>query len=477
MDKDNVVRSSEFYMAKGDVLHILLRDWTCDFTIGLVDGDGTTEGTVVVGEDDVEVGFTPITFGMLYNWHAIDDDREIAPEGWHVPTDTEFSELITYLGGAATAGGKVKETGSVYWNIPNTGATNEVSFNGRGAGYRDNSDGEFYGTRTSLTLWAATAMGSTSGTFRELGNNTAQFYGEGIGYLNARGSSLRLIKDDSTNPGYMTGNDGKVYPTVKIGNQIWMAQNSAETKYRDTAFNVEYGALYNHYAVSDVREITSVGWHIPTKTEFETLQTYLGGNATCAGKLKETGLTYWNSPNLGATNETGFNGRGAGQRNYTTGLFSALKSVHFIWSATINAGSYYEYELQANSLEMVSALRSPKYGHSIRPIKDATTLSHGETGTYTDPSGYTYPTICIGTQEWVACNIVTEHYRNGDPIPEVTDNAAWAALATGAICYYNNIESNAFIDGNDIPEVTDNDEWAALATGARCSYDNDEDNV
>jgi hypothetical protein len=86
---------------------------------------------------------------------------------------------------------------------------------------------------------------------------------------------------------------------------------------------------------------------------------------------------------------------------------------------------------------------SKKSGAPIRLIKDSTTLTHGQTGTYTDPSGYVYRTICIGTQEWVADNIKTEHYRNGDAIPVVTDNADWAALVTGAMCYYNNDISNA----------------------------------
>ena len=79
---------------------------------------------------------------------------------------------------------------------------------------------------------------------------------------------------------------------------------------------------------------------------------------------------------------------------------------------------------------------------SIRLIKDSTTLTHGQTGTYTGNDGKVYRTICIGTQEWLADNLCETLYRDGSPIPEVTDNATWAALTTGALCAYNNDWNN-----------------------------------
>jgi uncharacterized protein (TIGR02145 family) len=59
-------------------------------------------------------------------------------------------------------------------------------------------------------------------------------------------------------------------------------------------------------------------------------------------------------------------------------------------------------------------------------------------GSVTDIDGNTYRTIVIGEQEWMAENLNVNHYANGDPIPNVTDNAQWAGLTTGAWCYYNN---------------------------------------
>ena len=49
----------------------------------------------------------------------------ICPTGWHVPSYAEWTELTTYLGGTGIAGGKMKETGTIHWNSPNRGATNE----------------------------------------------------------------------------------------------------------------------------------------------------------------------------------------------------------------------------------------------------------------------------------------------------------------------------------------------------------------
>ncbi|HCN24393.1 MAG TPA: hypothetical protein DIS65_03375, partial [Candidatus Marinimicrobia bacterium] len=76
------------------------------------------------------------TYGYLYNWYAVDDDRGVCPASWHVPTDGEYTALSDYLGGTSVAGGKLKECTegscpeSEYWYSPNTGATNESGFTG-----------------------------------------------------------------------------------------------------------------------------------------------------------------------------------------------------------------------------------------------------------------------------------------------------------------------------------------------------------
>lgn len=213
---------------------------------------------------------------------------------------------------------------------------------------------------------------------------------------------------------------------------------------------VKYGLLYNWYAATDVRNIAAKGWHIPSKLDQETLANYVGeqiGTYLWNGgdTLKEAGFVYWTIGNTG-TNINLFNGRGSGFRNAADNSFSTLKQQMLVWSS-YSASSLHGWRFSLasliNDIAFGSALKIN--GLSIRPVKDSTTLIHGQTGIYVGNDGKVYRTICIGTQEWLADNLAETKYRNGDAIPEVTDNAAWAALTTGALCAYNNDWSNVLL--------------------------------
>ena len=84
-------------------------------------------------------------YGKLYNWYAVagihDTDpntpnKKLAPTGYHIPSDAEWTTLTTYLGGESIAGGKMKATGTSLWNAPNTDATNSSGFTGLPGGFR-----------------------------------------------------------------------------------------------------------------------------------------------------------------------------------------------------------------------------------------------------------------------------------------------------------------------------------------------------
>ena len=80
------------------------------------------------------------TYGALYNYYTVLTNN-LCPSGWHVATEREWSTLVTYLGGASIAGGKLKESGTTHWVTPNTGANNETGFIALPGGRREHPSG------------------------------------------------------------------------------------------------------------------------------------------------------------------------------------------------------------------------------------------------------------------------------------------------------------------------------------------------
>lgn len=136
-----------------------------------------------------------LIYGKLYNWFTVSDSRNIAPTGWHVPSDAEWTTLITYLGGDNVAGGKLKETGLTHWLNVNTGATNETGFTALPAGGR-NMDGAFPADDLGLrTQWWSTSeyIIPQPAWYRGIPNNNIMvvhtFFNKVAGF------SVRCIKD------------------------------------------------------------------------------------------------------------------------------------------------------------------------------------------------------------------------------------------------------------------------------------------
>jgi uncharacterized protein (TIGR02145 family) len=130
-------------------------------------------------------------YGKLYNWYAVNDSRGLAPIGWHVPTDAEWTTLGNSLGGVSVAGGKMKSTGTTYWISPNTGATNSSGFSALPGGWIGAS-GNFKYINTDSYLWSSSINGSDA-TYVLLKNSQASLLITS-GYM-PRGFSVRLIKD------------------------------------------------------------------------------------------------------------------------------------------------------------------------------------------------------------------------------------------------------------------------------------------
>lgn len=131
-------------------------------------------------------------YGFLYNWYAVNDSRNIAPAGWHVPSFDEYTVLMTYLGGQNDSGGKLKEAGTIHWDSPNTGATNETGYKALPGGYRDET-GAFGGLGGGATCWLSTDYGVSNARFMQLSSFNTVFVSSVL-YIKA-GASLRCVKD------------------------------------------------------------------------------------------------------------------------------------------------------------------------------------------------------------------------------------------------------------------------------------------
>lgn len=107
-----------------------------------------------------------ILYGAIYNGYIISTGK-LCPEGWHVPSDEEWTTLTTFLGGEIVAGNKLKETGSTHWQNPNDGATNESGFTALPGGYRYYG-GSFSSSRNQGYWWSATERSSIENYYRDI---------------------------------------------------------------------------------------------------------------------------------------------------------------------------------------------------------------------------------------------------------------------------------------------------------------------
>lgn len=201
--------------------------------------------------------------------------------------------------------------------------------------------------------------------------------------------------------GTVTDIDGNVYKTVKIGTQIWMAENLKVTKYQDGTLiqNVKeqeawtylttgaycyynndvnnravYGNMYNYFAVTDSRKLAPKGWHIPTRAEWETLINYLGGDAGGANqKLREAGYTHFvKKVRTVGNNESGFTALPGGERwaDVTRG-FEAIGGQSSWWTVSLNTTeSSRAWVMHINDVSAKPSHYPKGNGIYVRCIKD-----------------------------------------------------------------------------------------------------------
>jgi uncharacterized protein (TIGR02145 family) len=406
-----------------------------------------------------------IEHGYLYNWWAATDGRNIAAVNAHIPSNAEHATLSTDLGGNTIAGGHLKEAGTVHWQTPNTGADNSSGYTGLASGHRTSS-GIFEGINATGYFWTSDA---SIGDYNEaydsrLAFDSAAYFQGPYGQSKKCGETLRLIIDEpieivGSNAIYV-GNDGRRYRCVLIGSIWYMAENLAETKYRNgdlitkVTGNTEWAALnsegycaFNNNeanAFSDfIPDIAPAGSHVPTQSEWgnilSAIRTGSPSPFTSDAGIRMKAIETWTSGIYAGDNSSGFKALGTGLREYTGNFFGKSERTQF-W-ASDPSGSYgYVRGLEYDRPDVTyDDTVSKKYGSSVRCIMDSTILEEGQTGTITDFDGNVYQTKCIGGMEIMLSNLKVEHYNDGTPIPNVTDNEAWASNTEGARCWYDNV--------------------------------------
>jgi uncharacterized protein (TIGR02145 family) len=135
-------------------------------------------------------------YGRLYNWFAASDKRGICPLGWHLPSKDEWTSLINFCGGSSVAGGRLKDTGTIYWKSPNTGASNESGFKALPAGYRYWMTSEFDEISLGTYFWTSSFElpdWKWGVYYLHIGHSTSSIYFD-IWAAN-NGHSIRCLKD------------------------------------------------------------------------------------------------------------------------------------------------------------------------------------------------------------------------------------------------------------------------------------------
>jgi uncharacterized protein (TIGR02145 family) len=302
MNKSNVFRSSDFYMAEGDILHILILDEFGDPVY--LDLMSTVSVDTVPGQPVIGVASDITSSSFTANWSFMENTT-----GYYldVATDSAFTAFV--------AGYNNKDVGNV------------------------------------ISASVTGLLGLVTYYFRVRGRNET-----GTGISSSSSTALTLMS-------VITDADGNVYTYVTIGTQQWLVENFKTTKYADgtaipnvtdnvdwmledgtgghdgayvwydnnLANKADYGGLYNWYAVTNAHGLAPTGWRIPTITDFNTLVTNTGGLLLSGGNLKEIGTTHWDAPNTLASDIYGFKGMGGGGNG---AWFDQLKSVAFFWAST-----------------------------------------------------------------------------------------------------------------------------------------------
>lgn len=472
-------------------------------------------------------------YGKLYNWYAVNDPRGLAPAGWHVPSNAEWTYLADYFGPADVAGGKLKEVGSTHWLSTNVGATDEFGFKALPAAGR----GHYSGNLRFSEIGTYTRWWSSDNAYSNYIPYNQPSLSRDIYYQND-GFSVRCVKN--YNPDTIPCGGRSSYTPVTVGTQVWMGENldvctyrngdpipqvedSTEWKnlktgawcyYKNEPYNGKvYGKLYNWYAVNDPRGLAPDGWEVADDEDWTQLTNYLDGNYETSYKLKEAGTTHWPNANVRATDEYGFTALPSGYHS-DFGNFVGIEYYTKFWSST-ESGQTKAWSRSMSYLDSVTFIRSdyPKAnGFAVRcvkvnaivPVINSIIPDNGFIGDLITINGANFG-ASQGTN-YVSFNSIKPHqndywdWSNTQIIVKVPAGAATGNISltvdgtqgnkfnfivksNDPVCEPvtigtqiwsgKNLDVSTYRNGDTIPQVTDALAWKNLKTGAWCYYKND----
>ena len=442
--------------------------------------------------------------GRLYSWAAAIDSvkflnagmkcgdyttcpflkkvQGICPDGWHLPDTTEWNALMDAVG--ENAGTVLKSQRGWY---DNGNGTDSVGFSVIPTGYFDKVDGLSYRVGLNAGFWSTVEYGkytvfytpfeySSDFAYKESvahkgdGNSIRCIKGEADEIVGSSSSSVPLSSSSSNSVFDAEKNtlkdlrDGQVYRTVKIGDQIWMAEN---LKYKAKGFHCyndadsncdKYGPLYDW---ATAKNVCPTDWRLPTKKEIETLLAAAGGESTAGKVLKSK--TGWPKDN------DGFDGNGTDDYSFSAlpggrwedgGPYSGVGISAYFWSLTAysESSAYYMYlgyenyvlgntsdkakidfnlKIHAFSVRCIkeTASATPSSSSSVNSSSSVALVTPCKTntedncdyGTLTDSrDGQVYKTVKIGDQVWMAENLnfayTSVPYKYED---DASDSTSW----------------------------------------------------
>jgi uncharacterized protein (TIGR02145 family) len=422
------------------------------------------------------------TYGVLYNWYAVNTNK-LCPTGWHVPTNEEWTTLITYLGGEDVSGGKLKETGTFHWKSPNTGATNETGFTALPSGYLLHL-GTFKGIGSIDFWWSASEYDATHAWNSNVSYNHSKVNRNN--YMFQNGLSVRCLRDLGTSKNNLPVNNT---PIVENKTAVWDSTSATKIimdelkKYPDWSKKAVNDTTKWHHEIISFNKISLIDKDLMvaiTLSENKSIYRYwsifefedrdgwkLGKRSIAFAQDNGFEKNLYNiAPNnyclLFKVVENAMGGRVGLHRDLYAYINGELKLIFSIQQNWQNIGEnsigsndlklnfitksdgYYDIQLTeidnkaGDNLTLKTVIykfNGVKYGAN----KDASIVSSESSNK--DIDGNVYKTVTIGKQVWMKENLKTTKYRNGDLIGTTTKNITSERRPKYQWAYDNN-ESN-----------------------------------